>query len=309
MRMSKRLREERERGFIFSVGVTDPLSARLVESLGFKCLDLMGSQLGWVTCKPEPLSTAEDYIRAAKPIVDTVDTPLFVDGGTGFGDAAHTAFTVRQFIKAGIAGMFIEDQIYPKRMGYWGPESQKYKRTKYIITAEEMTSKLNAALKMRDRIDTDFVIHARTDAYSAVGGGLDEMIERCRVYWDTGVDGLMMFASEEPTEELLREVRRRLPHPIWLHGGLISSQFSWKDYEDMGFNGCGFHNHLTVVCVKAMLEFLVEAREMQRLPRSYDTYMADIRKTISDLTGVPELFEIEKEQEKAIGLPKTRWKP
>jgi len=308
MNMTSRLREERDKGFLFSVGVTDPLSARLVESLGFRCLDLMGSQLGWATCKPEPLSTAEDVIKAARPIIEAVDTPVFVDGGTGYGDAAHTGFTVKGFIKAGIAGMFIEDQVYPKRMGYWGSDAQRYKRTKYVIPAEEMVIKLRAAIKMRDRLDPDFVIHARTDAYSAVGGGFDEMIDRCKLYWDAGVDGLMMFASEEPTEELLREVRRRLPASMWLHAGLISSMFTWKQYEEMGFNGCGFHNHLTVVAVKAMREFLVESQEKKKLPESYDTYMADIRKTITELTGMPELFEIEKEQEKAIGLPKTIWK-
>ena len=57
-----------------------------------------------------------------------------------------------------------------------------------------------------------------------------------------------------------------------------------------------------------MREFLVEAREKQRLPESYDAYMAEVRKAINDLTGMPELWGIEREQERAIGLPKTIWK-
>jgi methylisocitrate lyase len=306
--MATKLRKELEKGIVVKVAVTDPLIARLVESLGFKCLSLTGSALGWVTCKPEPLSTADDYIRAARPIIEAVNIPLYVEGCTGFGDAAHTAYSVKQYVKAGIAGMFIEDQIYPKRMGYWGPEAHTYKRTKYVISTEEMVTKIKAALKMRDKLDRDFVLFARTDAFGAVGGGLEEAIKRCKAYWDAGVDGVMIFPSEEPTLELLTEVRRRLPPPIRIDAGLASSKFSIQDYERMGFNTCGLHNHTTVVAFKAVEDFLTEVKNSKRLPESYSVFMAKTRKTINDLVGMSDLWEIEKEQEKVIGLPKNVWR-
>jgi 2-methylisocitrate lyase-like PEP mutase family enzyme len=307
--MTTKLRDELEEGIVVEVAVTDPLIARLVESLGFKCLMLTGSALGWVTCKPEPLSTADDYIRAARPIVDSVNIPLFVDGCTGFGDAAHTAFSVKQYAKAGTAGMFIEDQVYPKRMGYWGPEAHAYKRTKYVISTEEMVTKIKAALKMRDEIDRDFVLFARTDAFGAVGGGLDEAIARCKAYWDAGVDGVMVFPSEEPTLELLTEARRKLAPPVRIDGGLISSKFSLQDYERMGFNTCGLHNQTTVVAFEAVKEFLSEVKNAERLPERYNKFMVGARKAINELVGLPSLWEIEKEQEESIGLPKNTWKP
>ena len=310
MKMTTKLRKEMEKGILVKVAVTDQLTARLAESLGFKCLSLSGSQLGWVTCKPEPLTTADDYVRAARPIIEAVNIPLTSEGCTGFGDAAHTAYTVKQYIKAGLAGMFIEDQVHPKRMGYWGPEAHTYKRTKYVIPMEEMLTKIKAAIKMRDKLDPDFVIDARTDAFGAVGGGLEEAIKRCKAYWDAGADGVMIFPSSEPTLELLTIVRKRLPPQIRISASIIAEgKFLVKDYEKMGFNTCSYHNQLTVVAVKAMREFLIEARDTGGLPEGYSTYMAEIRKIIVDLSGAPELWQIEKEQEKAIGLPKTIWKP
>jgi 2-methylisocitrate lyase-like PEP mutase family enzyme len=172
-----------------------------------------------------------------------------------------------------------------------------------------MVSKLKAALKMRDKLDPDFVIDARTDAFSAVGGGLDEAIKRCKAYWDAGADGVMLFSSEEPSLELLKTVRERLPPPIRIHAGLISSNFTVDEYEKMGFGTCGFHNHLTVVAIKAIMEFLTEAKNKGALPESYNSYMGKIRHIIKDLSGVPDLLEIEMEQEKEIGLPKTIWTP
>jgi methylisocitrate lyase len=307
MKMTTKLRREMEKGIVVRVGVTDPLTARLVENMGFKCLTIMGSQLGWATCKPEPLTTADDYVNAARPIINAVNTPVFSEGCTGFGDAAHTAYTVKQYIQAGLAGMFIEDQVYPKRIGYWGPKSHSYARTKYIISMEEMVSKLKAALKMRDKLDPDFVISARTDAFSAVGGGLDEAIKRCNAYWDAGADSVMIFPSSEPTLELLKTVRERLPPPIRIHAGLISSNFTVNEYEKMGFSTCGFHNHLTVVTIKAILEFLTDVKKIGGLPRSYNSYMGEMRQMIKDISGLPELLEIEMEQEREIGLPKTIW--
>jgi 2-methylisocitrate lyase-like PEP mutase family enzyme len=309
MRMTTKLREEMKKGILVRVGVTNPLTARLAESLGFKCLCLAGSQLGWDTCKPEPLTSAEDYVKAARPIIEAVNIPMTSEGCTGFGDAAHTAYSVKQYIKAGIAGMHLEDQVYPKRMGYWGPKAHAYERTKYVISMEEMVTKIKAAIKMRDELDPDFVIDARTDAFGAVGGGMEEAIKRCKAYWEAGADGIMIFPSHEPTLELLTTVRERLPPPIRIHAGVISSKFSVKEYEKMGYDIYDIHNHLTVIAIKAIREFLIEARDTDRLPESYDTYRAETRKIINDLTGMPELWQIEKEQEEAIGLPKTMKKP
>jgi len=246
-----------------------------------------------------------EMVEYTRRICDAVDIPVFTDGNTGYGNVTNVFRTVKEMERAGAAGMFIEDQVYPKRMGYWGPEAHKYKRTKYLIPTQEMTIKLKAALKMRNSLDPDFVLFARTDAYGAVGGGLDEAIERCKAYWDAGVDGLMIFPSEEPTLELLNEVRKRLPPPIRVDAGLASTKFSVRDYERMGFNTCGLHNQTAVVAFKFVRDFLMEVKKAGKLPGSYNAYMAETRRIINDLTGMPDLRQIEREQEEAMGLPKT----
>src|SRR5205814_9220673 len=88
--------------------------------------------------------------------------------------------TVQEMIKTGVAGIHLEDQRFPKRCGHIAGKT--------IVTREEALGKYRAAVDVRDRLDPDFVLIARTDAYGAVGGSLEEAIWRGRAYADAGVD-------------------------------------------------------------------------------------------------------------------------
>src|ERR1700730_12534928 len=142
-------------GIIHAPIAYDPLSARIAQRVGFRCLDLGGYALGASSCVPEPLLSLEEVLSATRRITAAVDIPLMVDGGAGFGDPTHVIRAVRELEHAGAASVHIEDQVYPKRVHY-------HKGTEHVISAEEMCEKIQYAA--RARRDPDFVIAARTDA-------------------------------------------------------------------------------------------------------------------------------------------------
>jgi len=146
-------------------GAFDALSAKIIEQVGFKAVTLGGypasaSLLG----KPDvSLLTLTEMVNHTKNIVEAVDIPVFADGDTGHGNVTNVIRTVREFEKIGVAGLFIEDQLFPKRCGHM--EGKK------VIPTEEMIPKIKAAVDTR--IDQDLVIMARTDALAVYGIGID----------------------------------------------------------------------------------------------------------------------------------------
>src|SRR5918996_1817009 len=133
----------------------DPLGGRLLQSLGFDCVYTGGFVTGASRCTSEPLLTMDEQLRLAGDVAAAIDVPLVVDGGAGFGEPLHTMRTVRECIRAGIAGAHIEDQLYPKRAHY-------HKYVAHAVPAEEYRQKIRWACRARDERDPDFVIIART---------------------------------------------------------------------------------------------------------------------------------------------------
>ncbi len=183
-------------------GVFDALSARLAARGGFDVAFLSGygmsaAQLG------EPdfgLLTATDVVTTATRVCGAVDLPVVVDADTGYGNAVNVMRTVRDLVRAGAAGVFLEDQVWPKRCGHM--------RGKRVIALAEQVGKLRAAVEARG--DSGLVLVARTDARQAVG--LDEAIARALAYREAGADALFVEAPQSVDE--LREIGRRLPPPL-----------------------------------------------------------------------------------------------
>jgi 2-methylisocitrate lyase-like PEP mutase family enzyme len=170
-------------GVVVVPGVPDALTGKIVEALGFQVAYLGGYMTGALLCTTEPLTTFTEFTNQARYITSAIKIPLIADGDAGFGDAIHTWRAVKEYEKAGIAAMHIEDQVFPKRAGY-------HKGTVHIISKEEMITKIEAALAARE--DKDFMIIARTDAPHAVGvEGLEETIQRSNAYADAGADLVM----------------------------------------------------------------------------------------------------------------------
>lgn len=179
-------------------GCFDGLSARLVEEAGFEAAYLSGGAVARSMGIPDiGLVTMSETIERAGQVVSAVKLPVIADADTGYGNAVNLVRTVREFERAGVAAIHIEDQITPKRCGHLDG--------KEVISIPEMAKKLEAALAART--DAEFCIIARTDARGV--HGLDDAIERARVFAKLGVDAVFVEAPQ--SEEELAEIPQRLP--------------------------------------------------------------------------------------------------
>jgi methylisocitrate lyase len=180
------LRELLQREEILVVpGCHDPLSARIIERLGFNATFLGGWAVGASLAISEPCISLTEMATLSKCITDGLKIPLIVDAAACWGDGIMARRTTREFEKAGVAGMHIEDELTPKRAGY-------HKGEYNLITVEEMINKINICLSSRQ--NRDFIVIARTDAGRDKNETFDKAIERANVYArETEVDLLLTF--------------------------------------------------------------------------------------------------------------------
>jgi 2-methylisocitrate lyase-like PEP mutase family enzyme len=191
-----------KRGVLVMPGVYDCLSAKIATRAGFEVIFITGYSLS-ATLLGEPdfgLLTQSEMLCAARRICSVTSLPVIVDADTGYGNAVNVVRTVRELIAAGAAGMFLEDQVWPKRCGHM--------RGKQVIPLEEYLAKLSAAIDARG--GDDFYIVARTDARQALG--LEEAIRRGRAFKEAGADAVFIEAPQ--TKEEMREIGRSVPGPL-----------------------------------------------------------------------------------------------
>lgn len=203
MRSSTRLQEllKREQTLATPL-VHDALSARIAEQAGFEGVFIGGYGVSacFLGMPDAGFITLPELLTVARNIINAVQVPVIVDADTGFGNALNVRRTVRELIQAGAAGMLLEDQQSPKRSEFVAGIE--------VISVEEAIGKLRAAVDMRNDLDRDFVIIARTDSRVAVGGSLDEALRRGNAYADAGADVIFLAAPQSPEEirHLLREI-------------------------------------------------------------------------------------------------------
>ena len=189
-RKTTRLRRAIRAGCIAMPGAFNAATARLVERAGFDAVYVSGAGLANATAGVPDiglLSLAE-VAQLAGYIARSVKIPALVEADTGFGGPAEAALAVREFERAGLAGMHIEDQVFPKRCGHLAGKA--------VVSIEEMAEKIRAAADARS--DRDFLIVARTDARAAEG--FDAAVARARAYLDAGADAVFPEALETAGE-------------------------------------------------------------------------------------------------------------
>ncbi|HEX5607069.1 MAG TPA: oxaloacetate decarboxylase [Candidatus Binatia bacterium] len=189
-------------GQIVMPGVYDALSAKIAARSGFEVIFITGYSLS-ATLLGEPdfgLLTQTEVIAAAQRICSVVDTPVIVDADTGYGNAINVMRTVRDLIAAGAAGMFLEDQVWPKRCGHM--------KGKQVIPLDEQIKKLKAAIEAKQ--NRDFFIVARTDSRQALG--LNAAIERGIAFKEAGADAVFIEAPE--SKEEMREISKQVRGPL-----------------------------------------------------------------------------------------------
>ena len=183
---------------IVGPGIWDALSAKVAEASGFELVFLSGYGLS-ATLLGEPdfgLITQTQMLDAAERICAAVTIPVIVDIDTGYGGPFNVERTVQSLVRAGAAGCFLEDQLFPKRCGHM--------EQKQVIPVEEYLPKLQAALGARG--SARFHVTARTDAAAVLG--LDEAIRRAKLYRDAGADAV--FVEAPRSIEALIRVRKEV---------------------------------------------------------------------------------------------------
>src|SRR5512145_593644 len=165
-------------------------------------------------------------------IADSVDAPVIADADTGFGNALNVLRTTKEIIKTGAAAMLLEDQLAPKRCGHMAG--------KQVIPVGEALGKYKAAVEVRNELDPDFIIVARTDSRGALGGSLEEAIYRANAYLEAGAD--VAFVEGLLSEEEIAEVVKRVNGPIVYNMIGISPIIPIPRLIDLGVSIIGFGN-------------------------------------------------------------------
>jgi methylisocitrate lyase len=185
-----------------AVGAINAYAARLAEATGFRALYLSGGGVAANSLGLPDLgiSTMDDVLIDIRRITEASTLPLLVDADTGWGGAFNIARAVRSFVKAGAAGLHIEDQVQSKRCGH--------RPGKEVVPREEMVDRVKAAVDARS--DAGFVVMARSDALAS--HGLDEMIERLVACVAAGADAVFPEAITDLA--MYRKVKEAVRVPV-----------------------------------------------------------------------------------------------
>ena len=286
----------RAKTFLHMPSVYDALTGRLVQSLGYEAAYVGGYVTGGSLAVTEPLLTMTEQVTLAGAIAQSVRIPVIADAGAGFGEPLHAMRTVREFIRTGVAGIHIEDQLYPKRAHY-------HKYVVHGIPVEEFIDKIAYSVRQRDEIDPDFLIIARTDTCRALG--LEEASMRLNRAADAGADMGLLF-PRNPQEAADAPRKCRLPLVYVQSRGNRDGRpiFSRQELIDMGYVAC---IEAQVVLCSALFhhkKILTELRATGQVSgMSNDDWVA-ARQEVEDLIDLTSYYEIEqatveaREQEK-----------
>lgn len=235
-------------------GVSDALSARLVETSGFAAAYATGAGIANAQfgVADVGLTSLGEVTMQAGRIIDATGLPVIVDADTGFGSALSVMRTTHMLETAGAAGIQLEDQTMPKRCGHFDGHS--------LVDTEEMVAKVIAATRARaSGGDDGLVIVARTDARGVAG--LDEAIRRSHAYLKAGADVLFIEAPE--TEEELARVGAEftgVPLVANIVEGGKTPQLPAADLHALGFTVILYANFLLRAMAKAGQEALAHLR-------------------------------------------------
>ena len=166
-------------------GGFSPLHARMSEVLGYEAFFMSGSQVAaYVYGYPDVgLLGLNEMVESVRRIANVSDIPVFADADTGYGNAVNVHYTVKEYIRAGAAGLHIQDQESPKKSGTLAGRR--------LISREEAIGKYKAAIAAKKELYANFVICARCDSIGSEGGNFEDAVQRSIAYVkEAGVDAI-----------------------------------------------------------------------------------------------------------------------
>ena len=272
-----------EPGPIVAPGVYDCISAKAVERAGFKAAFVSGAAVtASVLGYPDVgLQTMPEILNQVKNMARSVQIPLIVDIDTGYGNALNLMRAIREYEHAGAAGVFFEDQGFPKRCGHF--EGKK------LISAEEMCVKVQAAGEARR--NKDFVLIARTDARAVLG--MDETIRRANMYAEAGAD--VIFPEALLSVEELQRATKEINCPLQANmseGNLKTPVIHYNELHKMGFKIMTYSGLTQRTAIKAMLSTLDVLMKEGSADRLYPEKLCSLVDR-SELLGLHKFYNLE----------------
>lgn len=266
---------------LIAPGAYDALSARLIEAAGFPIVHATGAGISCALGYPDVgLLTMTEVLWQVERMVAATTIPLIADADTGYGNAVNAYRTVKEFERRGVAGLHIEDQIFPKKCGLLAG--------KEVVSIDEMVGKIKAAVDART--DEDFVIIARTDARDS--RGLAEVIERGNAFRDAGADMIFVYGAHSVEE--LERIAREIDAPLMTHisRGARFSTITADDLQRIGYRLVIFALAPLEIAANAVKLFLEHLRRTGTEGRFVSEMMS--YDELYGLVGLAEVTALEK---------------
>ena len=257
---AQQIRDLVARDTVLMPGVYDAITARIAARLGFDIVFISGYSVSAARLGEPDFGflTESEMADAARSVTRVSDAPVIVDADTGYGNAVNVMRTVADFQDAGAAGVFLEDQVWPKKCGHF--------QGKQVIPADEHAAKIKAAADARG--ERDLFIVARTDARQPLG--VDEAIARCLAYKEAGADALFVEAPQSVEE--LEQIARELPPPLvanMIERG-VTPHLTRQELKDLGYQLIVCPLAALYASTKAALKVLTELRDKETTAALYD---------------------------------------
>jgi 2-methylisocitrate lyase-like PEP mutase family enzyme len=245
-------------------GVYDALTARIAARVGFEIVFISGYSVSAVQLGEPDFGflTQTEMVAAARNVCRVSNAPVIVDADTGYGNPLNVVRTVHDLQDAGAAGVFLEDQVWPKKCGHF--------EGKQVVDTEDHAAKIRAACDARG--ERDLFVVARTDARQPLG--LEEAIERCLAYREAGADALFVEAPRSIEE--LERIAEALPGPLvanMIERG-VTPHLTRSELRELGF--------ALIVCplaalyssARAVTDVLTELRDRETTAGAVDQMLA-----------------------------------
>jgi len=285
MRVTTRLRELLAGpDLVVAPGAYDALSARLIARAGFPAVYMTGfGTAASVLGQPDVglLTMSEMVSRAAALAAVVGDLPLIADADTGYGNPINVRRTIREYERAGVAAVHIEDQVWPKKCGHM--------EGKQVIPLNEMVQKIHAAVDARQ--DPDFVIIARTDANAV--HGFEDALQRGQAYHEAGADVVFIEAPRSIAE--LKAIAQTFPNAPLLFNWAESGKtplLTLNEIQTLGYKLVIFPVSMLFATTYAMLG-LLEVLKQGQTPTPFAEHMVTFSQ-FTDQIGLPEIQALER---------------
>ena len=273
---TKQLRDKiKEKPLLKIGGAFDAMSAKLVEITNFDAVWAGSFAISATHAVPDAsIMTMTEFLQIAKNMVDSCDIPIIADCDTGFGGPSNVSHLVKQYEQAGVAGISIEDKIFPKQNSLLENGKQE------LLSEKDFVAKIIAGKE--SKVDSDFMIIARTEAFIA-GFGIDEALKRATAYESAGADAILIHSKSNTPEEIF--------------------QFcdSWSGKIPLVVVPTTYGNVTTNELIKHNIKMVIYANQTLRIAhKSMMTLLQKLNKANSldevkeDISTMDEIFELQK---------------